>query len=164
MESYERLKSKKIDVVNLLEWHFTTICKSINKRLTFRQKYKNPWTIELFERVHRGVFIEAFKAIRDFTVEFGRTIAVTRDKKGVATKYIITFTHLGAFKHHLHKLSNLSKDNIAVLFKKTSDKGTAEVTVTEDKQSVIVYDCRSSNLKVTLSYTVTNKYGAVCSF
>lgn len=91
MESYDRLKEKKIDISCLLEWHFRNICHLINRRITFKQKYKNPWTVEVSEHIHRQIFFESFKAIRDYVVEFGRTYEVKRDRNGTSLSYEITF-------------------------------------------------------------------------
>ena len=133
-ESYERLKTKKIDAVSLIEWHFANICHSINRNITFRQKFKNPWVVEVSERIQRDIFIEAFKAIRDFKIEYGRTINIQRDKSGVGVRYTITFNHFGSLKFHL---SQLSKLDITELFKKQSNKGTAIVIVTEEENAII---------------------------
>jgi len=164
MESYDKLKEKKIDVSRLLEWHFSTICRSIQRRITFKQKYKNPWTVEVLEHIHREIFIASFKAIRDYVTEFGRTYNVKRDRRGNGTSYKIAFTHLGTLKQHLHKLSGLSKSEITTLFKKKTDKATACVVVSDEKPCVLEYNCRNCTLKVRLSYKVENQYGTVCSF
>ena len=165
MESYERLKTKKTDTAKIIEWHFQTILKNIKRRITFRQRYRNPWHIEVTERIQRDVFIASFKAIRDYTVQFGTTIDIDKDRKGIATKYTITFNHLGAFKFHIHKLSNIEKDKIVKqYFKKMSNNGVAEVSVTDNKVATIEYKCSTSTLKLKLSYTVKNNYGTICSF
>ena len=107
----------------------------------------------------------SFKAIRDYTVQFGTTIDIDKDRKGIATKYTITFNHLGAFKFHIHKLSNIEKDKIVKqYFKKMSNNGVAEVSVTDNKVATIEYKCSTSTLKLKLSYTVKNNYGTICSF
>ena len=162
--SYERLSSKKIDVSNLLQWHFTNIVKSINRRLSFRQKFKNPWTVELTEIIHRDLFVQAFIAIRDFPATFGRVVYIEKDKKGVSKKYTITFTHLGCMRHHLHKLSGIPKTELDSLFSKESKKGIARIVVNAEKKGVIVYDCKNNSLKFNICYEVTNRYGVVCSF
>ena len=160
-ESYEKLKAEKINADLLLEWHFSNICSSISRRISFRQKFKNPWTIEATENIQRDVFIKAFQAIRDYKIDYGRTYVVKRNNLGAGVRYTIKFNHFGAFKFHLSKLSKL--DNIVSLFKKESSKGTATIIVTEDKNAIIDYDCKKS-LKITLHYEVKNKYGVVCSF
>ena len=163
--SYDRLTLKKIDVIKLLNWHFEKILKSINRKITFRQKYKNPWAVEVTEVLHRDIFIQAFIAIRDFAVEFGRTLKVVRDKKGTGTHYTITFSHLGCLRYHLHKLSGLEKSNIDNLFKKVDKtKGKAEIEVSEERTAILSFNCKKSLLKLNLSYKVINRYGVTCSF
>jgi len=164
-DPYVQLDSKKIEVIKLLHWKFESIVKSLNRRLTFRQKYKNPWMVELTETIHRDIFVQAFKAIRDFPTEFGRALQVVRDRKGTGTHYKITFHHLGCFRHHIHKLSGISKDELDKLFaKKSPTKGKIQVVVTEEKSAVVSFDCKKSLLKLTVYYSVTNRYGVVCSF
>ena len=165
MESYDRLKAKKTDTQKIVEWHFRTVAETIKRRITFRQNFKNPWSIEILERVQRDVFISAFQAIRDYHIEYGRTLHVERDNKGFGKVYTITFSHLGAFTYHLRKLGGIEKEELSSFFVKTSNiNGTAEVNVTTEKPAIFVYKCSTSVLKLTLSYSVKNKYGTVISF
>jgi len=161
-ESYDKLKSEKIDAELLLEWHFSYIVRSVSRKITFRQKFKNPWTVEVTESIQSEVFIKAFQAIRDYKIDFGRSIDVKRNRLGAGIRYTIKFDHFGALKFHLSKLSKL--ENIVDLFKKESKKGSATVIVSQEKYTVIDYDCKKSILKISLHYEVKNKYGIVCSF
>ena len=50
-------------------------------------------------------------------------------------------------------------------FVKTSKiTGTAEITVSVDKPAIFIYKVSTSVLKLTLSYSVKNRYGFVMSF
>ena len=165
ISSYERLESRSIDYHVLIEWHFTSIINSASKRISFRQSYKNPWTVSVDEKIQRQVFIECFKAIRDFSIEYGRDIHVKRDKNCIGQEYTLKFWHHGALVFHLSKLSKLSKDHITNLFKKShKTKGTASVVVSEQKPSILKYNCKKSLLTLTISYEVENKYGIKVSF
>ena len=69
METYERLKEKKTDTYKIVEWHYRTIVETIKRRITFRQNFKNPWVIEISERIQREIFLSSFQAIRDYSIE-----------------------------------------------------------------------------------------------
>lgn len=164
MESYDKLKEKNIEISALLEWHFSNICRSIHRRITFKQKYKNPWMVEVSERIHRDLFIASYKAIKDYSVSFGTTYNVKRDRKGIGLSYKITFNHFGVLKYHLHKLSGLSKTEILGLFSKKTERASAYIVISEEKPCSLEYNCRNCILKFRLSYKVENQYGTVCSF
>ena len=163
--SYERLSVQKYDVSIILDWHFKSIIGNINRRLSFKQRFKNPWKIEVTEKIHRDIFIKAFQAIRDYDIEYGRTYSVKRDKNKICVLYNICFTHLGALKFHLHKLSGFSKEEIDKKFNKAQkNKGKAYIVVSEEKPATIVYNCRNTTLTFNVSYEVENVYGNLCSF
>ena len=62
-ESYDHLDKQQVNVTEILYWHYKRIIESINRRLSFRQKYKNPWTIEVTEAINREVFIDKRKRV-----------------------------------------------------------------------------------------------------
>ena len=158
-DSYKRLLNSKFETSKLVNWHFQTIIESIGRQILFRQSYKNPWSVEVSERIQRDIFIKVFQAICDFTVEYGRTFSVKRDAKGVGQVYTIVFSHLGAFRHHFHMLSGLPKEKIDEhLSKLNKTKGKAYVNLSEKKPCTVVYNCRKSLLTIKLSFKVENIY------
>ena len=164
MESYELLQEKNINVLELLEWHFLRITASARRTISFKQEYQDPWTIKVVEPVVRSVFIEAFRAIRDYKISYGRKINVVRDNKGIAKVYCITFTHFGALNFHIRHLTR-EKVNIAELFSKKSSVGnTASVVLSEEKHGILTFNVSKSIFTLELSYAVNNQYGIVCSF
>jgi len=164
MESYERLQLKEFKVASVVNWHFESIIKSINRRISFRQKFKDPWTIVIEEKIFPDTFIQAFKAIRDYKSEFGRTYSVKRDRNGHGLNYVIRFTHLGSLRLHFHKLSGVDKSTIDSLFSKNNNNGKAYIEVNNEKPCLLEYNRKKSILKIKISYSVENKYGTVCSF
>ena len=156
---------RKIETYKIVEWHYRTIVEGIKRRITFRQNFKNPWGIEISERIQREIFISSFQAIRDYSIEYGRTIQVERDNKGIGKIYTITFTHLGSFSFHLRRLAGIEREELSASFVKTSKiTGTAEITVSVDKPAIFIYKVSTSALKLTLSYSVKNRYGLAMSF
>ena len=128
MESYQILGTKQVGVKALLEWHTTSIVKSVNRKISFKQKFKNPWNIEVQESIYREVFMELFKAVRDYKIQYGRILDADRDRNGVGKIFKITFTHFGAFKFHLTQLSNNSVD-ILQLFSEKNKAGNSAVVI-----------------------------------
>jgi len=163
-ESYDTLSNKTTSTYALVNWHFIHIVENSRRRITFRQKYKNPWTVEVTERIQRDVFLEGFKAVRDYKIQFGKSIEVERDRNSVGTVYTIKFDHLGAFKFHISKLCNLSRDQVSHYFEKITDNGTARLAVTSSKLATLQYKVSTATLKLNFSYNVVNKYGNVISF
>ena len=164
MESYQLLDTKEVSVRRLLEWHTTRIVNKVNRKLSFQQKFKNPWYIEVQESIHRDTFIHLFKAIRDYSIQYGRVIDVERDRNGVGKIYTITFTHFGALKFHLTKLTNNSVNIVTLFSKKNKAGNSAVIFVSDKKPATMTYNVKKTMLTFTLSYNVENKYGTVCSF
>ena len=159
--SYELLKHKQGSVFNILQYHFQNVFKSVLRRISFRERYRNPWRIEISESLHWSLFYEWFKAIQDHNIHFGRSLEIEKDKKKIVKKYVIKFFHLGTFKYHCKQI--LEED--PVLKKKNKVTGaTAKVVVADDKPAVIIYDIKKGQMIMKMRYQVTNKYDTVCSF
>ena len=62
---------KTIPVVNILNFVLNRSLKSIYRKLSFRQKYRNPWTIVLSEPIAREFFYELFTSINNHLPDFG---------------------------------------------------------------------------------------------
>ena len=101
--SYDKLKDKEGKVIEILEFHVNHLIQGAFNRLTFQQKYRNLWCIEVAERLHYKIFFEWFKAIEDHRVLFGRTTEIHRAKTKLrkVKGYTITFHHLGTFEFHI---------------------------------------------------------------
>ena len=110
LQTYEILKTKKVDIASLLEFHFTQVLNSIRRRLTPRQKFRNPWTIEVQREIFSPAFIELYRAVKDYIISFGREVTVERNSKGVLKLITIKFTHKGAFKFHLSKIAGIAEN------------------------------------------------------
>lgn len=103
LETYQVLANKHVKTYEIIQFHFKKILQGIYRRLTFKQKFKNPWVAEVGEYICPEVFYEYYKAIRDFKISFGRTTEVKRNKQGKPTSYTIKFNHLGCMNFHLKK-------------------------------------------------------------
>ena len=157
----------QICVAGVLQYHMNTIITSIKRRLIEKESYKNPWEINVEINVHCSIFMPFYKAIRDFKTAHGRTIEVTRyrSKSAPLKEVKITFVHFGAFVFHISQATNKSKEEVKSAFKRKWKSGNVtQVVVNENKPVSFVYKVRSNQLKVKLCYSLTNKYGTVCSY
>lgn len=163
-ESYDRLEKREINVFIIVKWHFKRIVETIGRRLSFHQKFKNPWTIDISEPIQVEVFKKAFQAVRDHSPSEGFTYTVKRDREGHGLHYHLNFTWTGTLRFHLHKLSGYTKKEIDSFFTKESEtKGKAFVKLSKDQPCVIEYNVKKSILKLTLQYNVENVHGNVMS-
>ena len=77
----EILKKKKVKVTEILSFHFTRILFCIHRRLSFKQKLKNPWLINVSEYLCRDLYYNFFRAVRDYKIAYGRTCEIVYTKK-----------------------------------------------------------------------------------
>ena len=161
--SNDVLDEREVAVKEILDFHTCKIIESVNRRITFKETFKNPWCSQAAENIHFGVFYEWFKAIEDFHIHFGRTTEIKRNKKRKPTEYTINFTHFGCLKFHIEKI--IGKDKLAKYFQKENKSGArAKVVVNEEKPAIMSYKLSTSSLTLTVKYEVENRYGMVCSF
>ena len=162
MSSYSQLAKKTTPVVNILNFVLNRSLKSIYRKLSFRQKYRNPWTIAVTEPIAREIFYEWFKAVNDHLPDFGRTVEIVRNKSGKAVSYRIKFTHIGTFKFHVGKIIGEDKINLVKENKTTKEK--VKVVCTDEKPIIINYNISKGILMINLKYNLFNRYGQLCSF
>ena len=55
-DSYDALEEKKIDIKVISSFHVLKIIKNLNRRITFKEKFTNPWIIEIGEHIHFSAF------------------------------------------------------------------------------------------------------------
>lgn len=164
LESYEELKKSKIKVSPVLEWHLFRVINSIHRKIIFRQKFRNPWCVEVVEFIHKDIYYQFFRAVRDYHITYGRTETLVCDKSGHPKEYNLKFTHFGAFSFHFEKATNKSVD-IRKLFKKSNAIGNiAEIEISEEKPATVDYKIKTGAMTIKLHYSVKNKFGNVCSF
>jgi len=163
-KSYEHLKSKSVQVVDLLKYHFSEIVSSINRRITQKERYRNPWKITFDRTIHSSLYLPFYKALRDYEIDFGRKISVKRCSRGNIKNIDIVFSHFGCFVFHLSQVLGIEKDKLRERFT-TRWKGgnVTQIIVSEDKPFLFHYNVTKHTLKIEGSLSLTNKYGTVCS-
>jgi hypothetical protein len=108
-DSYEKLKQKNFTAFHLLQWHFSKVLKSIHRNISSREKFWDPWTIEVKREVQYSIFYEFFKALDAYKTSFGRTLTVEKDSKKLIKNIRICFHHLGSLINHLCEVTTSSK-------------------------------------------------------
>jgi len=160
--TYEVLKNKDIKIYELLSWHFQKILNSIRRKISPRERYHNPWMVIISREIKFSIFWEYFRAVRDYHTAFGRTCEVQRTKKGLISKVIVTFTHLGSFKLQLQEITGKSSQEIKASFKKKFPCGSkGEVIVNTSKPTTLIYKKNTETLDISIHYEVHNRYGVL---
>ena len=162
-ESYEILSSKKFDVGVVLEWQFTNIIASANRRISQHQKFKDPWFICITKEIHWEIFKEFFHAVKNYKTSYGRTLTEIKDRKGLLKEVIITFTHLGTLKLHLKLVTNDKVDVNKQFRKEWSNGNYGKIVVNEHKPAIFKFNIKKHEVALSLNYVIKNRYGTVIS-
>ena len=166
MSSYLHLakKTTQVDRLHKKTTQYLQFCslKSIYRKLSFRPKYRDPWAVVVSEPISREIFYEWFKAINDHLPDFGRTIAIVRNKLGKAVSYRIKFTHIGTFKFHVGKMIGEDKTSLGKENKTTKEK--VKVMCTDERPIKIDFDISKGSLMINLKYNLFSLYGQLCRF
>ena len=157
MSSYLHLAKKTTPVVNILNFVLNRCLKVIYRKLSFRQKYRDPWTIVEPEPIATEIFYDWLKAINDHLPDFGRTVETVRNKSGKAVSYRIKFTHIGTFKFHVGKI--IGEDIINLLKENKITKEKVKVVCTDEKPIKIDYNISKGILMINLKYNLFNCSG-----
>ena len=124
------------------------------------QKRNGMAHLGLVEHIAPEVYIQFFRAVRDYKFQIGIRTNTIKDKKGKTKEYNIKFTHKGVFTFHLKQIAKSCRK-----LKKTAGNGSvASVTISEEKPAEFNFKVNNGTLKVTLRYKVVNKYGNSVSF
>ena len=148
----------------ILHFHISHLLECVYRRLSFRQKFKNPWLIEATERLNCKIFYEWFKAIEDYSIAFGRETEVKRDKSRLRNvkEYKVVFTHLGTFKFHISQV--IGKDNLNLVRLNKTTGAKVNIVVSPEKPAVLVYNVKKRHVTLCVNYELYNRYDVLCSF
>ena len=164
LQTYSILKDHNVSSYTLICWHFELILKSTYRRITLKQSLRHPFTVNITESIHKELYYQAFRAVRDYHTPFGTTSETIKDKKGFAKTYKLTFTRIQSLHFHLGKLSG--KDDIKKTYLEKSfphgEKG--KIVVSVEEPAIFFFKTSTNTLTVTMKYQMTNQYGTVCSY
>ena len=71
IKSYEESRNKQLHIFDVIKIHLEHIFQSLARKITFRQKYQDPWTASSCEFVQKDI-LYWYRAIRDHEIAFGR--------------------------------------------------------------------------------------------
>ena len=165
-DSYQALRTSKINSIELLQWHFKSILESVHRRLVTKETFKTPWQIIIKVNVHQKTFIEFYKAIRDYFTDFGKRTAAIQDKRGKFKSYEVTFEKLPVFIRHMSLLFEGGDEvDVKDYLKRAWDSGSiAKVVCNSEKPIIVTYNKAKSEMTLFMSYEVTNGYCVKCSY
>ena len=156
LETYEVLRSYDCKIFTIIQWHFEEILKGINRKLTLKRKFTDPFTCTVSREIFKDTFYQVFRAIRDYKITVGTYTNVIRNKKKVITGYSFRFVHFGAFKYHFSQLAITEKSVVEQSLSKPFPCGSiANVVITEEKPLEISYKCSSSTLVLKCHFEMT---------
>ena len=165
LDTYEVLKTNNVLVYDITKWHFEKFLIAINKRLTLKRKYTDPFKVTTTREINKTVFYEIFRALRDFVPHTGITASTEKNKKGSIALYKIQFNHFGTFIYHSSLLTGLSKSEVKKQINKTFSTGCkANVVITDEKPAEIIFKVSTSVCTVKCNFVTINRFGNVTSY
>ena len=165
VDSYTAVTEYTVNASVILEWHFTELIKSINRKITTRQSYRKPWFVSTKRTINKEVFGVWYEALVNFIPKIGFSIEETWYKTRPELKSVVfTFTKLGVFVFHLQKITNNDID-VPKYFRKTFKcKTEAVIRVDDDKPAKITFIYSNEQICIDVFYIATNEYGTILSF
>ena len=154
--SYSTLRSTNLPAIEILQFYIQQVLDSIYRKLSFKQRFKNPWVIEVLELLPRQVFYQWFRAVQNHSTEFERSLHIKWDSAGDTIGYKISFTHLGTFKYHIGEIIG-GKENIKIREESKVTGELAKVAFSEEKLAEIVYQIKKGQVSFQLKQGVFNK-------
>ena len=165
LDTYKVLNEHKCSTSTFINWHITEVLRSIKRKLTLKRKYSDPFTVVVVRDIHKDVFYELFRCIRDFRSGVGIETKTERNKKGQPTVRSITFTHFGHFRYHAQQLTALGEDDVKnFLAKSFSCKSCAKVLATKENPITITFKYSTNTMTLKSHYVTKNVYGNVTSY
>lgn len=158
--SYDKLKVKQLDAFPILSDSLDYLLRSVYRRIKANPSVRSPWKINSKSKIHISLFSEFFKAVKNWSSEFGRTLNTEKKKNGTIKSLSITFTHKGTLQFHLSQATGKS---VKAYLKKTLKGGShGRVIITAEKPFIMNYSVARGELSVSASYEIINRYGNVC--
>ena len=136
------------------------LLKSIKRRIKPTPSIRSPWKIQVKSNLHSTLFWEFYRAVKNWSSEFGRTLHVEKKKNGFPKAYTITFFHKGTFEYHLSQGTGESVKKH--LKKKLKGGAVGQVAVSEEKPVVLKHNISRAELTLNIFYEIINRYGNSC--
>ena len=65
-DPYGGLRKRKYDATEHIAWHLTGLLKVANRRMTKREKFRDPWTVSVSRTMRYDTFRDLYKVFREF--------------------------------------------------------------------------------------------------
>ena len=135
----------------------------IYRQLSIRQTLNNPWKVVVTNNIHYSIYYKFSHAIRDFSIKFGLSTSIKRDKKGKIKTFTVRFTEIASAIYHLSKGLDDSKDSARPYLNKKVKDCTMKLKATENEPIVMENAYSKSKVTISIAYEVKNSYGNMVS-
>lgn len=161
LDTYRILTVQKVEVLPILADHFADLLKSVKRKISPRQSIRNPWKIIVKMKIYHSIYYEFFRAVRDWSSEFGRSISIERGANGLLKTQTISFTHKGTFVYHISRVVGERFKVNDFLKKSVTGGGFGKLLFSSANPVVFIFNVQKNELVVSGTYQLVNRYGNV---
>ena len=136
-DSYQRLNSKKVEIVPILSLELEEILRAIRRKVSTKISVKTPKQVLVEKKIHTSIFNAWYIAIKTYKTEFGPLLEVTRNKKNIISSITVKFVTKGSLKLHLNEATNKTLNIEQFLSKKFRGGSKGKIVVSEEKPFVL---------------------------
>ena len=162
---YKELKEATIALYPIINDFALNLLTTINRRLTTKASFLNPWSFQFSVPVHSSVFFQIFNCFSRYKINDHPLFVFTKkilNKKGDVKELIVLFDKRAATEFHLQQLAG-SDVYAGEYFCKTIKKNFVSVEVTPDKLFSLKFNLKKNVCVVNGSFKVCNQYGCLLS-
>ena len=105
--------------------------------------------------IYHTLFLEWYRAIRDYLLEFGRNISTKKDHYQRLQSVTIKFHHKGSFSFHVGKVLK----DVKSFIEKSVSGYKIKVNFSEEKPFTFTFNVKKELLHIDGFFTVQNRYG-----
>ena len=157
--SYQLVKNY-IDHKDEIQFIFKRLAHGIQRKLTSRQTFRDPFTFKFQEPIRRFIFYTILDVVTSFVKKNGKKLDVTKS----TTNTTITLCFNNLFAVH-HTFINFFGDSAVIdFFQKYTNR--CHVNLIVDQYDTLIFKYSTTKEVVTVSghFSITNERGHICSF
>ena len=154
----ERVRNSVIEVGSIIAGEMTILLKKLHRRLSSRNKARNPWTVQVTRDLPVQIFAFLLHMVKKARSTYGVTYSESRFLD------IIVYTEENRVVRDLSRLCDVNREAILEYFSKTFQgprKGNARVVVSAQKPFTLSYSRKGSYVVIKCYYKFTNAYGYI---
>jgi len=158
--SYELLEEKNVKLLPILQFSLIDALKSVHRRISQRKGLRRGGKIFVRSKIHVSVFLEFYRAIKNWTSEYGRTLSKEKNKRGIVKEYSISFHHKGTLKYHFKQII---KGDIKNYLTKSFTAGSRGVVQIESSTPFVIrFNPNRNEMTMSCNFITINRYGNIC--